>query len=246
MYNVENFDVPQGYKMSEYCLVLARDIYEGVNVEDTKDKLFRMTYPLMMNEMQKYRNLRNMEDLVTDLSFAFMKTIKSFDPCKTGASFIGYYRKTLFSEVITNEYGKYKRTEKDRELKRKFEGTLSSLDDIVYNDKGSEVGYLQDIIEDDSVDILKEVLDDNCIDIAHQIIDEMFSGLRRGRRSDKPKEIFTKYIDGILTGDEINGNQLSREYGMGRSGVSNIILYYRPIFADRLRQYYGEGNNMLR
>lgn len=241
MYNIENFDVPQGYKMSEYCLVLARDIYEGVNVEDAKDKLFRMTYPLMMNEMQKYRNLRNMEDLVTDLSFAFMKTIKSFDPYKTGASFIGYYRKTLFSEVITNEYGKYKRTEKDRELKRKFEGSIGYLDDAYYSEKGEEVGCLLDTIEDDGIDILKEVIDNNYTDIAHKIIDEMFAEYKSGRKSPRTKEVFIKYIDGILTGDEINGNQLARDYGMGRSGVWNIIRYHKPIFTEKLKQYYMEG-----
>lgn len=240
MYNIENFDIPQGYKMSEYCLVLARDIYEGVNVEDAKDKLFRMTYPLMMNEMQKYRNLRNMEDLVTDLSFAFMKTIKSFDPYKTGASFIGYYRKALFSEVITNEYGKYKRTEKDRNLKRKFEATLGYIDEPVYSKDGGEVGLLQDIIEDKNADLISDILDKDCLDIAHKIIDEIFTEHKRGRKSTKPREIFTLYIDGILTDNEINGNQTAREYGMNRNGAWNIIRYYKPIFTEKLKQYYGE------
>lgn len=241
MYNVENFDVPKGYKMSEYCLVLAKKIYDGIDIESSKDKLFRMTYPLMMNEMQKYRNLKDMEDLITDLSFAFMKALRSFDPYKKGASFIGYYRKALFSEVVHNTYGKYRKTEEDRNLKRKFEATLGYLDEPVYSKDGGEVGLLQDIIEDKNADLISYILDKDYLNIAHKIIDEMFDGHRSGRKSPRTKEVFIKYIDGILTGDEINGNQLARDYGMGRSGVWNIIRYHKPIFTEKIKQYYMEG-----
>lgn len=241
MYILESVKAPKGYRFHEYCTELVMNIKEGKDVEDSKDKLFRLTYPVMLKEMQKYRNIREMEDLVTDLSISFMKAIQYFDINNRKASFTGYYKRTLYTEVIYAKYGKYRKNEETRELKRIFEGSIGSLEEAVHAENGEDVGSLGEIIEDKSINIEQTVLDKDFKSIAHEIIDEMFSEKKRGKKSDMPKIIFTTYIDSILDGDKISKSQLARNLNMARSNISGVIYRYESIFRERLKEYYGEG-----
>ena len=51
MYDVPSYRIPEGCKMSDYAIKLCCDIRNDIDKEDAMDKLFRMTYPIMQNEL---------------------------------------------------------------------------------------------------------------------------------------------------------------------------------------------------
>lgn len=240
MYKIPSFIVPEGYKVGEYALLLCRDIREGNNVEDAKDKLFRMTYPIMLQEVKKYKNIAPVSELVSDLSLAFMRTLNRFDPYREGTSFINYYKRALYSEIIQNNFGKYKNNEQDKKLKRTFEGTIASLDDKLYDKNDAETGTWHDLIEDINADIDADLLEEDYKNTVHVVINKVFNKRRQGKKSDNPKLMFTDYVDSIMNDAGIKNLEISAKYNVGKTAVSNTITKYWPSFIEAYEDTFDE------
>lgn len=237
MYEVSAYRIPEGYKMNDYAIKLCKDIRNDIDKEDAMDKLFRMTYPIMLKELKKYTNFGPLDELSPDLSIAFMKTVKKFNPDNPNASFINYYKQTLKTEILSNYYGKYKTTEETRNLKRTFEDTMGSLDDPLYNKDGVETNSWYDVIEDKNTNIEEEILANDYKYTIHRIVNKIFDKKGKGRSAKcaRPKAMFTEYVDSILDDEGLGQIDIARKYGIGRSGISKTITTYMPRFIEELK-----------
>ena len=106
MYRVPNVIIPEGRRFAEYSLELAKKIKRNEDSEENLDTLFKLCYPLLLTEAYKYRNLRPLEELTSDIGVAFMQTVRSFNPFASNASFIGYCKLILKTEIVKGYYGK--------------------------------------------------------------------------------------------------------------------------------------------
>lgn len=237
MYEVSAYRIPEGYKMNEFAIKLCKDIRNDINKEDAMDKLFRMTYPIMLTELKKYTNFGPLDELSPDLSLAFMKTVKKFNPDNPNASFINYYKQTLKTEILSNYYGKYKTTEESRNLKKNFESTIGSLDDPLYNKDGVETNSWYDVIEDKNTNIEEEILANDYKYTIHRIVDKIFDKKGKGRSAKcaRPKAMFTEYLDSILDDEGLGQIDIANKYGIGRSGINKTITTYMPRFIEELK-----------
>lgn len=237
MYEVSAYRIPEGYKMSDYAIKLCKDIRNDIDKEDAMDKLFRMTYPIMLKELKKYTNFGPLDELSPDLSLAFMKTVKKFNPDNPNASFINYYKQTLKTEILSNYYGKYKTTEETRNLKRTFEDTMGSLDDPLYNKDGVETNSWYDVIEDKNTNIEEEILANDYKYTIHRIVNKIFDKKGKGRSAKcaRPKAMFTEYVDSILDDEGLGQIDIANKYGIGRSGINKTITTYMPRFIEELK-----------
>lgn len=237
MYEVSAYRIPEGYKMNDYAIKLCKDIRNDIDKEDAMDKLFRMSYPIMLKELKKYTNFGPLDELSPDLSLAFMKTVKKFNPDNPKASFINYYKQTLKTEILSNYYGKYKTTEESRNLKKTFEGTIGSLDDPLYNKDGVETNSWYDVIEDKNTNIEEEILANDYKYTIHRIVDKIFDKKGKGRSAKcaRPKAMFTEYVDSILDDEGLGQIDIANKYGIGRSGINKTITTYMPRFIEEFK-----------
>ena len=237
MYDVPSYRIPEGCKMNDYAIKLCCDIRNNIDKEDAMDKLFRMTYPIMQKELRKYTNFGPLDELTPDLSTAFMKTVKKFNPDKTNASFVNYYKRALKTEILHNYYGKYKATEETRTLKKTFEGTMGYLDDPLYNKDSLETSNWYDMIQDKNVNIEEEILANDYKYTIHRIVNKIFDKKGRGRNTEynRPKDMFTDYVDAILDDKKLTQKDIAKKYGIGNTGVCNMLIKYLPSFKEELK-----------
>ena len=240
MYEVSAYKIPEGYTMNEFAIKLCKDIRNDIDKEDAMDKLFRMSYPIMLTELKKYKNFGPIDELSPDLSLAFMRTIDKFDPDNTNASFINYYKQVLKTNILNSYYGKYKNNEESKNLKRNFENTIGSLDDPLFNKDGIETNSWYDVIEDKNTNIEEEILANDYKYTIQRIINKIFDKKGKGRNEKcaRPKAVFTDYVDSILDDEGLTQVDLSKKYGIGRSGINKTITTYMPRFIAEL-----ENNN---
>ena len=237
MYEVSAYKIPEGYTMNEFAIKLCKDIRNDIDKEDAMDKLFRMTYPIMLTELKKYTNIGPLDELSPDLSLAFMRTIEKFDPDNSNASFVNYYKQVLKTTILCNYYGKYKNNEESRNLKKNFENTIGSLDDPLYNKDGIETNSWYDVIEDKNTNIEEEILANDYKYTIQRIINKIFDKKGKGRseKSARPKAVFTDYVESILDDEGLTQVDLSKKYDIGRSGINKTITTYMPRFIEELK-----------
>ena len=240
MYEVSAYRIPEGYTMNEFAIKLCKDIKNDIDKEDAMDKLFRMSYPIMLKELKKYTNFGPLDELSPDLSLAFMRTIEKFNPDNTNASFINYYKQVLKTTILCNYYGKYKNNEESRNLKKNFENTIGSLDDPLYNKDGMETSSWYDVIEDKNTNIEEEILANDYKYTIQRIINKIFDKKGKGRSAKcaRPKAMFTEYVESILDDEGLTQADIAEKYGIGRSGMNKTLTTYRPRFKEEL-----ENNN---
>jgi DNA-directed RNA polymerase specialized sigma subunit len=236
MYILKNVKVPEGYKYSEYCSYLANEIRENRNKDENMDILFRLTYPKAINDVSCYTNLMSLEDLEGYLPLAFMKTVKNFDPTVGTVSFMGYYHKVLHGDIINGYYGKYKHTPEKRDLKRRVDGTMASMDTPVTDKNGADCGTYEDLIED-YFDIDTELLNTDFKNDIMLAIDRVFNENRKGLNADRirrPKAMFIDYIMSIVDDEKVTMTSIAEKHGVTKSSFSNIIYKYRGDFKREL------------
>ncbi len=246
MYQIANFEIPKERRFGEYAIELIQKIKTGVDEEQSKEELFRMSYPIMIKELYKYTNLRPAEELVSDLSVAFMNTIRFFniDRQQSKTSFISYYKTVFQHEVMRNYFGGYivKYPEKRKEFKYFHDGigSLNELDDYLHqqNHDGPRIS-VNDILEDKTVNIEDDYMDITFMTNTHAAIDEIFTGNGRGRgpRVEKAKLLFTIYIDSILNDKPMTYDQIAAVTETTKSNICSIVKRYLPRLQEKLREY---------
>lgn len=242
MYQVPRYNIEEGKTTSQVIEELIFNIRNGVNVEQSKDDLFCLTYPMALTEVKRYLNMgRPLEDLVSDLSLAFMKTLKNYDPEASTVSFMNYYKRAIFCAVVEGRYGKYKES---KQVLRDFEARVGSLEHVVYTDKsGADAITLGETIEKDTNDIdilleditLKEMIDD--------CLSKVFNPNSKGRgekRNARARAAFEAWIYNLVDDNGYSQKEVGATVGIQKSNMNNNVSRYMPRFKEEYLKIKGE------
>lgn len=245
MYQIARFEIPKDRKFGEYALELIHEIKNGINVEENKEKLFRMSYPIMIKEVYKYTDIRPVDELLADLSVSFMTTLKSFNINREqgSTSFISYYKKAFCHEVMHSYFGYYIGAYPEKRKAclyfKKSIGSLDALDE--YMCKSAKEGThitVSDVLEDTNINIENEIVDKSFKDTVHYAIEKIFNpnGRGRGSRVENARKIFTAYVDSIIDDNHMTYDQIGEMYDSTKSNVCNVLKRYLPRLKDQLKE----------
>lgn len=238
MYEVPRYYITNGNTVNQETRRLMDNIRQGIDVERSKDDLFKLTYPMALTELKRYTNMGPLDELVSYMSIAFMKTIQYFDPEASTVSFMNYYKRAIYSEVIIGMNGRYRT---NPQLKRDFEANIGSLEYELSNDDGSDNLSIHEMVADDYWDgyfdemINYEGLIDDIRTCMYNIMYKKQKGRRvRSTKSDSKKS-FERWIESMIQDEELTQQQVSDELSIGKSAVNNAVTKYMPRLREELK-----------
>lgn len=239
MYEVPRYYITNGNTVNQETRRLMDNIRQGIDVERSKDDLFRLTYPMALTELKRYKNMGPMDELVSCMSIAFMKTVKYYDPEASTVSFMNYYKRAIQSEVIIGMNGRYRY---NPQLKRDFEANVGSLEYELSNDDGSDNLSIHEMVADDYWDgyfdekINYEGLIDDIRTCMYNVMYKKQKGRRvRSTKSDSKKS-FERWIEAMINEEEeLTQQQVSDELSIGKSAVNNAVTKYMPRLREELK-----------
>ena len=239
MYEVPRYYITNGNTVNQETRRLMDNIRQGIDVERSKDDLFRLTYPMALTELKRYKNLGPMDELVSCMSIAFMKTVNYYDPEAGRVSFMNYYKQTMLSEVIIGMNGRYRNNPK---LKRDFEANVRSLEYELSNDDGSDNLSIHEMVADDYWDgyfdekINYEGLIDDIRTCMYDVMYKKQKGRRiRASKSDSKKS-FERWVEAMINEEEdLTQQQVANELSIGKSAVNNAVAKYMPRLREELK-----------
>lgn len=238
MYEVPRYYITNGNTVNQETRRLMDNIRQGIDVERSKDDLFRLTYPMALTELKRYSNMGPMDELISCMSIAFMKTIEYFDPEANTVSFMNYYKRAIYSEVIIGMNGRYR---SNPQLKRDFEANVGSLEYELTNDDGSDNLSIHEMVADDYWDgyfdekINYEGLIDDIRTCMYNVMYKKQKGRRvRSTKSDSKKS-FERWVESMIQDEELTQQQVSDELSIGKSAVNNAVTRYMPRLREELK-----------
>lgn len=238
MYEVPRYYITNGNTVNQETRRLMDNIRQGIDVERSKDDLFKLTYPMALTELKRYKNMGPMDELISCMSIAFMKTVKYYDPEAGTVSFMNYYKRAIQSEVIIGMNGRYRSNPK---LKRDFEANVGSLEYELSNDDGSDNLSVHEMVADDYWDgyfdekINYEGLIDDIRTCMYNVMYKKQKGRRvRSTKSDSKKS-FERWIESMIQDEELTQQQVSNELSIGKSAVNNAVSKYMPRLREELK-----------
>ena len=238
MYNVPRYHITNGNTVNQETRRLMDNIRQGIDVERSKDDLFRLTYPMALTFLKRYTNLSSIEDMVSDLSIAFMKTVKYYNPDAGTVSFMNYYKRAIHSEVIQSRYGVHRY---NKELLNFYEGTMEYLDRPINNKELIEDGNYSDLIEDKYWDGYFDNLinEEGFIDDLRRAVNNALYKKKKGvairKTKSKAKMAFEIYIDNLIHDKYITQEQIGKQLGIGKSNVNNNVSLYMSRLREELK-----------
>lgn len=239
MYEVPRYYITNGNTVNQETRRLMDNIRQGIDVERSKDDLFKLTYPMALTELKRYTNMGPMDELISCMSIAFMKTVKYYDPEASTVSFMNYYKRAINSEVIMGMNGRYRSNPK---LKRDFEANIGSLEYELANDDGSDNLSIHEMVADDYWDgyfdekIDYEGLIDDIRTCMYNVMYKKKKGIRVRSTKSNSKKSFERWIEAMINEeDNLTQQQVANELGMGKSGVNNAVTKYMPRLREELK-----------
>lgn len=239
MYEVPRYYITNGNTVNQETRRLMDNIRQGIDVERSKDDLFRLTYPMALTEIKRYTNMGPLDELVSYMSIAFMKTVKYYNPEATTVSFMNYYKRAMHSEVIMGMNGRYRSNPK---LKRDFEANVGSLEYELVDDNGKDNLSVHEMVADDYWDgyfdekISYEGLIDDIRTCMYNVMYKKQKGRRVRTTKSDSKKSFERWVEAMINEEEnLTQQQVSDELGIGKSGVNNAITKYMPRLIEELK-----------
>lgn len=238
MYEVPRYYITNGNTVNQETRRLMDNIRQGIDVERSKDDLFKLTYPMALTELKRYANMGPMDELISCMSIAFMKTVKYYDPEASTVSFMNYYKRAIQSEVIIGMNGRYRSNPK---LKRDFEANIGSLEYELTNDDGSDNLSVHEMVADDYWDgYFDEKIDyEGLIDDIRTCMYNVMYKKQKGRRvrltKSDSKKSFERWIEAMIQDEELTQQQVSDELSIGKSAVNNAVTKYMPRLREELK-----------
>jgi DNA-directed RNA polymerase specialized sigma subunit len=238
MYEVPRYYITNGNTVSQETRRLMDNIRQGIDVERSKDDLYKLTYPMALTELKRYENMGPMDELVSCMSIAFMKTVKNYDPEAGTVSFMNYYKRAIYSEVIIGMNGRYR---SNPQLKRDFEANLGSLEYQSENTNGTDHISVHEMVADDYWDgyfdekISYEGLIDDIRTCMYNVLYKKQIGRRVRTTTSDTKKSFERWIESMIRDEELTQQQVSDELSIGRSAVNNAVTKYMPRLREELK-----------
>ena len=245
MYQVPRYYIEEGKTTSKAIDELIFNIRNGINVEQSKNDLFSLTYPMALTEVKRYLNMgRPLEDLVSDLSIAFMKTLRNYNSEASTVSFMNYYKRAIFCTVLETRYGRYKNTKEDQQLLRDFESNTGSIEYVIFKDKdgvdditlGDTIGSLSNDIDNLIEDITLKELIDGCLN-------KIFDPTRQGageKRNAKARQAFGAWMYNLVEDNGYSQTEVGIQNGLQKSNMNNYVARYMPRFKYEYLKLKGE------
>ena len=239
MYEVPRYYITNGNTVSQETRRLMNNIRQGIDVERSKDDLFRLTYPMALTELKRYKNMGPMDELISCMSIAFMKTVKYYDPEAGTVSFMNYYKRAIQSEVIKGMNGKYRSNPK---LKRDFEANIGSLEYEQTINNGKDDISFHEMVADDYWDgyfdekINYEGLIDDIRTCMYNVMYKKQKGRRVRTTKSDSKKSFERWIESMIHDEELTQQQVSDELSIGKSAVNNAVTLYMPRLREELEK----------
>ena len=231
LYKVNMLKAPKGVKINDYIKQIYREANTEDEVEQAKDKIFRLTYKFGLDQLKRMHDQVSLEEGIGSMSLAFMATFNNFDPSVEDASFINYYKMAIRSQVICDQLGKYRSTEESKEIFNKVKHTTWSLDEPTKG-KDGESGTKGDIIPS-SFDIDEEVYYNILVGRILEIVEENLAKDHK-RKDPKLNLVFMDYINGHIYGGNNKREYLAEKYGLSESQVKGFIFKQRKKLRLRL------------
>lgn len=239
MYEVPRYYITNGNTVNQETRRLMDNIRQGIDVERSKDDLFRLTYPMALTELKRYKNMGPMDELVSCMSIAFMKTVKYYDPEAGTVSFMNYYKRAIQSEVIIGMNGRYRSNPK---LKRDFEANIGSLEyERTIHDGKDDISF-HEMIADDYWDgyfdekIDYEGLIDDIRTCMYNVMYKKKKGIRVRSTKSNSKKSFERWIEAMINEeDNLTQQQVANELSIGKSAVNNAVSKYMPRLREELK-----------
>lgn len=236
MYEVPRYYITNGNTVSQEIKRLMDNIREGIEVERSQDDLFKLTYPMALTELKRYTNMGPLDELISYMSMAFMKTIKHYNSEIDTVSFMNYYKRVIHSEVIIGMNGRYRNNPK---LKREFEFNLRYLEYDVNIDNGKDDISFHEMVADDYWDgyFDKKADFEGAVDDVYRCMNKVLYEKRRGCRAtkSKAKKSFEIWIEAMINDEKITQQKIADDLGIGKSAVNNSIAKYMPRFIEELK-----------
>lgn len=239
MYNVPRYHITNGNTVNQETKRLMDNIRQGIDVEKSKDDLFKLTYPMALTELKRYKNMGPMDELISCMSIAFMKTVKYYDPEADTVSFMNYYKRAMYSEVIIGMNGRYR---SNPQLKRDFEANVGSLEFPLYDKHDNETGTIHDTVADDYWDgyFEKKIDYEGTVDDVNRCMNKVLYKKQKGRRirtsKSDSKKSFERWVEAMINEEEdLTQQQVADELGIGKSGVNNAVTKYMPRLREELK-----------
>jgi hypothetical protein len=224
LYKVNILKAPKGTKINDYIKQLYRDANTDNELEEAKDKIFRLTYKFGLDQLKLMHDRVTLEEGIGSMSVAFMKTFNNFDPEAEGASFINYYKRAIHSQVICDQLGKYRNTEEAKEIFNKVKGTMWSLDEPTEG-KDGDSGTRGDIMPS-GFNIDEEVYYNILVKRILEIVEENLAKVDK-RKDPKLNLVFMDYINGHIYGGNNKREYLSEKYGLTEMQVKGFVYRQR-------------------
>lgn len=231
LYKVNILKAPKGIKINDYIKEIYREANTEDEIEQAKDKIFRLTYKFGLDQLKLMHDRVTLEEGIGSMSLAFMKTFNNFDPSVEGASFINYYKMAIHSQVICDQLGKYRGSEESKEIFNKVENTMWSLDEPTEGKDGNS-GTRGDIMPS-GFDINEEVYYNILIKRILEIVEEHLAKDDK-RKDPKLNLVFMDYINGHIYGGNNKREYLAEKYGISESQVKGFIYRQRKKLRLRL------------
>lgn len=225
MYDVEYYEIPKEYKYNDFINKLVIDVRAGVNVEENKDILFRITYPLAVKELKKYSAIDTYAEMLPDVSIAFMKTLKNYDPYKERSSFMNYYKLAMRSEILLTRY--QNRNTEDKRLRTLYDDSVASLDMRFGNKKGEDVGTVADVVADSNADITKDIMYNDLVETIYYAMDMIKVGIDDRKRYDRDRAIFMRHVEACMNEEKITLREISEEFGVSYTYARRMVEDYK-------------------
>ena len=231
LYKVNILKAPKGVKINDYIKQIYREAYTEDEIEQAKDKIFRLTYKFGLDQLKLMHDRVSLEEGIGSMSVAFIKTFNNFDPSVEGASFINYYKMAIHSQVLCDQLGKYRNTEEAKEIFNKVKGTMWSLDEPTEG-KDGDFRTRGDIMPS-NFNIDEEVYYSILIKRILEIVEENLA--KKDKRKDpKLNLVFMDYINGHIYGGNNKVEYLAEKYGFNEMQIRGFIYRQRKKLRLRL------------
>lgn len=198
MYELKLIRVPKGYKINDYIKELYTNAKTAEEIDDCKDKIFRLTYKFGLDELKRNQHMTTIEDGLGDMSLAFLKTFKNFDPTKEGSSFLNYYKLAIKTEIINTKFRKYRNSAEGRELCYTMESATGYLDEPVEGKDGLDAGTKGDLISS-KYDMFDEMVvnewKDKLMNIALKVVKD---NITYPKRLESHQKVISCWVDNLM------------------------------------------------
>ena len=210
MYDLELIMTPKGYKINDYINELYANAKTAEEIDECKDKIFRLTYKFGLDEVKRNQHMTTIEDGLGDMSLAFIKTFNNYDPTKEGSSFLNYYKLALKTQIMNTRFRNYRNRQENRELCYRMESSIGYLDEPTEGKDGKEAGTKGGLISSkhDMIDeVITNDMKNRLMDIAMKVVKD---NITYPKRIPSHQKVIRCWVKNLMAEEKCDAAEIGR------------------------------------